>query len=330
VNVATPGVSVKLNSNLVPNGWVRGSFLFSPDNTKVAYRADQEKVDTLELYLVDVATPGVSKKLNSTLVTGGNVYTSFAFSPDSATVGYIADQETDETLELFATAVATPGVTNKLNGVLIAAGDVCRFEFSPDSTRVAYCADQETDGVLELFTTPLASPGQSAKVNPPLVAGGKVTSGYDFGPDSSYIVYAAQQDAPTRTDLYRVEFATLGVATKLNTSMVVGGNVVGFHVSPDGKAAGYIANQEDAATYEVYQADFLTPGAVTKLSAPMKATGAFSFRYASDGKQIVYVADQESDAAELFNVDLAAPGAAVKLNGTLTAGGEVFDYAVVQ
>jgi Tol biopolymer transport system component len=301
--------------------------VFSPDGTRVAYRADQEVVDRLELFLVDIANPGVSKKLNSPLVAGGNVYTSFAFSPDSTTVGYVADQDTDETLELFSAAVATPGTTHKLNGALTAGGDVCRFEWSPDSTRVAYCADQDTDEKMELYTVPLTSPGQSTKVNPPLVSGGKVTSGYDFGPDSSYIVYAAAQESATRIDLYRADIATLGSATKLNASLPAGGNVVGFHVSPDGAHVGYTANQDTAEVYEIYQATFATPGAVQKMSAPMKETGVFTFRYSADGGQIVYLADQESDAAEIFRVDVANLGVATKLNGSLVTGGEVWDYA---
>ena len=51
------------------------------------------------LYLVNVASPGVSQKINSPLVSGGNVFTGFAFSPDSSTVGYVSDQDTDEMLE---------------------------------------------------------------------------------------------------------------------------------------------------------------------------------------------------------------------------------------
>jgi len=327
VNVAQPGISKKLSASLTPNGWVRAGFVFSPDGTRVAYRADQEVLDRLELFLVDVAQPGVSKKLSSPLVAGGNVYTSFAFSPDSTTVGYVADQETDETLELFSAPVATPGTTHKLNGPLTAGGDVCRFEWSPDSKRVAYCADQDTDEKMELYTVPLTSPGLSTKVNPPLVSGGKVTSGYDFGSDSSYIVYAAAQDSATRIDLYRADIATLGSATKLNAELPAGGNVVGFHVSPDGAHVGYTANQDAAEVYEIYQATFATPGTIQKMSAPMKMTGVFTFRYSTDGGQIVYLADQDSDASEIYRVDVANLGVATKLNGALVTGGEVWDYA---
>ncbi len=324
VNVASPGVSVKLNPSLVSGGWIRSGFEFSPDGTKVLYRADQEVVDRLELYTVDVASPGSSHKVNSALVSGGNVYSAFSFSPDNKTIAYVADQDTDEQLELYIAAAATLGTTQKMNGVLIPDGDVCRYEWSPDSKRIAYCADQETDGVLELYTVALDQAGQSVKMNPPLVSGGAVTSGYSFSDDSSFLVYAAKQDAPARTDIYRVNIATPGVTTKVNASLVSGGNVVGFRISNDGARVAYVANQENADVYEVYQADFLTPGTATKLSGKMSATGAYRVRYSADGLHAVYMADQDSDAAELYHVDLAVPGQSSKLNGTLAAGGEVW------
>ncbi len=330
VNVANPGVSMKLNGALVPGGWVRSGFGFSPDGTKVVYRADQEVVERLELYTVDVASPGNSHKVNSTLVSGGNVYTAFSFSPDSKTIAYVADQDTDEQLELYSAAAATPGTTLKMNRTLIPDGDVCRYEWSPDSKRIAYCADQETDGVMELYTVALDQPGQSVKMNAPLVSGGAVTSGYSFSEDSSFMVYAAKQDAPARTDIYRVNIATPGVTTKVNVALVSGGNVVGFRISKDGTRVAYVANQENADIYEVYQADFLTPGVATKLSGTMKATGAYRARYTADGQHVVYMADQDSDAAEIYHVDLAAPGQSTKLNGTLATGAEVWDFALAQ
>lgn len=330
VNVANPGVSTKLSAPLIPGGWVRTGFSFSPDGTKVVYRADADQVDTLELFVVNVASPGVAKQVNPALTGGGNVYTAFGFSPDSARIAYIADQDADEVLELYAVNVATPGTSSKLNGALVANGDVCQFEFSPDSTRVAYCADQEKDGTLELYTVPFASPGQSVKMNPPLVSGGAVTAGYEFSPSGSYLVYAAKQEVSTRVDLFRVDVALPGVSQKINASLTSGGNVVSFRIRPDGEQVSYVANQENADKYELYAANFATPGAVTKLSAPQAAGGLFTFEYSGDGTQVTYLADQDSEESEIYRVDIASPGLSTQLNGTLVTGGEVWDFTLAQ
>jgi Tol biopolymer transport system component len=326
VNVANPGVSTKLSAPLTAGAWVRTDFSFSPDGTKVVYRADQDQVDTLELFVVDVANPGVAKQVNPALTSGGNVYTAFGFSPDGARIAYIADQDADDVLELYAVNAAVPGTSIKLNGALVANGDVCQFEFSPDATRVAYCADQEKDGTLELYTVAFGTPGQSVKMNPPLVSGGEVTPGYEFSPDSSYLVYAAKQEVAARVDLFRVDVALPGVSQKINAALTSGGNVTGFRIRPDGEQVSYIANQEDADTYELFAASFATPGVVTKLSSPQAGGGLFTFEYSGDGSQVTYLADQEGEESEIYRVDIASPGISSQLNGALVTGGEVWDF----
>jgi len=66
--------------------------------------ADQQTDTVFELYSVPItgpATEGV--KLNGPLVLNGNVKT-FRISPDSGRVLYIADQDIDNTYELYMTS----------------------------------------------------------------------------------------------------------------------------------------------------------------------------------------------------------------------------------
>ena len=46
--------------------------------------------------------PGASTKLSPALAAGGNVHAGYQFSADSSSVLYIADQQVDERIELFA------------------------------------------------------------------------------------------------------------------------------------------------------------------------------------------------------------------------------------
>ncbi|HJY41415.1 MAG TPA: hypothetical protein VJ303_09270, partial [Steroidobacteraceae bacterium] len=328
VDLASPGASTQLSGALTPGGSVRSGYSISPDGTRVLYRADQEVVDRLELFSVTIASPGVSAKMSSQLVANGNVSSGFAFSPDSTHVAYVADQDVDGVLELYDTTVASPGVTAKLNGPLVAGGNLCNFTFSPDSQRVAYCADQETDEVTELYTVALSAPGASTKLSPALVAGGDVMAGYQFSADSSFLIYAADQQVDEQYELFRVDIAAPGVTTKMNAELVADGDVWDFKFRPDGTHVGYIATQDDLAVYELYEVAFDAPAVSTKLSAQMNGAGLWQFEYSEDSASATYSAEQDGTEPELYRVDVASPGTSTKLNSPITSGGGIWAFIV--
>ena len=146
------GPVAKLNGTLTNGGSVTpGSQLFSPDGTRVLYHADQNSDEVFELFSVS-ATGGTPVRLNGPLVLDGDVRREgLQFSPNGSRVLYTADQQTDETFELFSVA-SQGGAAVKLSGALVAGGDVADDAiFSPDGSRVLYRADQNTDEVVELY-----------------------------------------------------------------------------------------------------------------------------------------------------------------------------------
>lgn len=327
-DIGSPGAVDKVSAELTDGGWVRDGYLITPDASTVVYRADQDEKDRTELYMVDLAVPRVSYRVNGALVEGGNVYPQFKITPDGSHIGYVADQDTDDQLELYAVDVTMPGVAMKLNGPMVAEGDVCNFTFSPDSARAAYCADQDTDGTIELYTTALSAPEASLKLNPPLVAGGEVTHRYTFGNDGSFVVYVAKQDSATQAELYRVDIDAPGLAAKLNGTLVAGGNVDHFALSPDGTRVAYMANQSDPDVVNLYEVDLAHPGESIRISGQTDDLGVYSFVYESD-RHVVYTAIESSETDELYRVDVTVPGASSRLNGPLVPGGEVWSFAIV-
>ena len=167
------GAAVKLNGPLPTGGGVSSAGLtFSPDSSRVLYRADQDTDGVDELYSVP-SGGGAAVKLNGALVANGDVYSyGFQFSPDSSRVLYLADQDTDGVYEIYSVPIGG-GAAVKLNGPLSMESDVSSggLQFSPDSARVLYRADQDTDGVCELYSVPIGG-GATVKLNAPLVAGG--------------------------------------------------------------------------------------------------------------------------------------------------------------
>ena len=178
VPFATPSQSTKLSDRLI------GRFAIRPDSSGVVYGSPKiiSNQDQAELYLVPFATPGVSTKLNGPLVAGGSIQSdfdrAFRIAPDNSSVVYVADETTNNVIEIYRVLFSTPGVSTKLNGPLVAGGGVQLFDtfsITPDSSSVLYIADQTTNGAFELYRVPFTTPGVSTKLNGPLTSGGDVT-----------------------------------------------------------------------------------------------------------------------------------------------------------
>jgi len=121
---------IKPLSFLIPSGGDVLNFAWAPDGSRIAYRADQRTNDVIELF---TNTPSGNQfsnaRISGTLTSGGDV-TEFQWVPDSSGVGYIADQNTNDVYELFASLPAG-GDNTLLSGTLVSGGDVVAFEWVP-------------------------------------------------------------------------------------------------------------------------------------------------------------------------------------------------------
>src|SRR5262245_13004084 len=86
----------------------------------------------------------------------------------------------------------------------------------------------------------------------------------------------------------------------------------------------YLADQSTNGVFELFLA---STGA--KLNGPVVAggSGVTTFALTPDKSAVVYIADEKTVGVfELFRVNIATPGQSVKLNGTLTPGGDVTGF----
>lgn len=286
------GAVIRLNGTLTTGGNVT-SGRFSPDSSRVVYRADQQSDGVLEIYSVPSAG-GSAVKLNGVLTSGGTVAT-YEISPDSTRVIYLADQQVDGRVELFSVPLAGGGAT-KLNGALPAGGSVTQSLISPDSSRVVYRADEDSDNVYELFSVQLAG-GGAVKLNPALIAGGDVID-QEISPDSARVVYRADQNVDEVRELFSVPLAG-GASVQVSDDLAVGGDVLQFEIAPTSDFAFYIADLVTDGTYELFRGRLVDiAGADIRVSGPMVAGGGSAvddLAVLPDGRQAIYNADQEVD-----------------------------------
>jgi Tol biopolymer transport system component len=197
----------KLNGPLPEEGDVSfGNFAISADSSRVVYRADQETDQVFELYSVPLDGSAAPQKLNSALVEEGNVYPGgFVISADSSRVVYVADQETDEVLELYSVPIDGGAAPQKLNGPLPEGGNVSfrSFAISANSSQVVYMAEQEMDGMFELYSVPIDGGAAPQKLNGSLEASEDVVD-FAIGGDGRRVVYRVEQETDVMFELYSV------------------------------------------------------------------------------------------------------------------------------
>ena len=310
------GPVTKLNGSVagggIPHNFTRSDpFQITADSSRVVYRARGNANSNFDLFSVPLVGGAVTT-LNIGDADVGSV-AGIRLSPDSSRAVFITFGDTG--FDGLYSAPIAGGPVAKLNGPLVAGGEIGTAAISPDSSRVVYTADQDAAGVREIYSVPITG-GAATKLNPPLTPGGNVgdvfVGSFEISPDSSRVVYLADQDTDERFELYSVPLSG-GPSTKLNGSVLRQGAVL-VQISPDSSRVVYKAFQDSDAAIELYSVP-LAGGPVTKLNDDMVAGGNVAHaRLTPDGSRVVYEADQDLDQAyELYAVPLAG-GPVTKLN----------------
>ncbi len=97
---------------------------------------------------------------------------------------------------------------------------------------------------------------------------------FAISPDSARVVYLADQETDALNELWSVPLSG-GTGTKLNRTLVAGGDVQDFLISPDSDSVVYGADQ-DADTVDELLAVSITGGTVLDLNDPLVPGGEAS------------------------------------------------------
>ncbi len=322
---------VKLSGPLAPGGDVGGilppPYQISPDASRVVYHADQETDEIRELFSVPIDRGLEPVKLNGMLDPGppaGDVYL-FQLSPDGARFVYLADGDSDEVFELYGGPVDGSQPIEKLNGPLVANGDVGGSRISLDGSRVVYIADQDVDEQRELYSAPADGSSSPVKLNGSLGAGTDVGD-FQLSPDGLRVVFAVQLSLGR--DLYSVPVGGGASPVRLNGSVLA----AVFQISPDGTR---VVFPSSGFPRELYSAPTDGSQAPVKLNGALVAGGNVQSIYAPEfsispsGERVVYVADQDVDERfELYSAPIDGSAAPVKLNRALAPGDDVYQFKI--
>jgi Tol biopolymer transport system component len=291
----------RLTPALVP-GFELADFELGPRGRSVVYRAGTADERRLQLYGVPI-TGGPSLRLNPTLVEGGEV-ASYAYA-GTLRVLYLADQEVDERLELYA--VSAPPLANvRLSGALPAGETLAAFLVTRDGRSAVYRTISAAFATTGLFVVP--SDGSAAPVRLTLPDGTPARppfETYEFTPDGTAVLFREGGR------LYRAP-ATGGVTLELGADVVLAGDVVEtFQISPDGSRVAFQAH-DASGSYRLHTT--ATSGGPSGTVLVARFPGLY--RFTQDATQLVFLGTTSSfSTAELYVVS-GLGGPAVKLADT--------------
>ncbi|MCB1215017.1 MAG: PD40 domain-containing protein [Deltaproteobacteria bacterium] len=263
------------------------SYYWSPDGKKIAYTADQDTENVIELYVYNLENQEI-QKINQNLEGGKTIY-NFLWSPDSKNLAYVADQDYAGVQELFlhqegsSTAIKINPDFEEDSGKDI----YNNLKWSEDSQNLFYNGDQDTEGLTETYFFNLTSDTFYK-----LEVG--INSFY-FSNNGKSIVYIYQADPMLSSDLYLLDLSS-NQKTKINPDMVdPSNNVINFYLLPkDTSKIAYLADQDTNGFNELYlwNASDQSVTKISELPGPIPNRVYFA-KWSYDGKKIAFSADPD-------------------------------------
>ncbi len=308
-----------------PNGDVRG-FELSPDGQTVAYYADADIDDVMELYFVDVdgGTP-ISAQ------TGFPANTSFfelEWSPDSSQLAYAANPGGNSSRgfglwEVFL--VNRDGSDNrKINGSTGSPPRVAVTNptWSPDGRYVAQTvrslAPFQTTIGHNVYDTTLGTPN-STRVTPAVdwLNSEDIDYAVTWSASSDRLIYMSSFESASFMRLYSTAVDGSGTV-RLNGALTSGGDVFSYRVSPDGSQIAYVADQVVDGQYDLFVVS-ATGSNLMRMSASLGRGRVPNFDWSPDSTRIAFDDDRNiAGTRELYIATLG--GSDVRVNQPLVDG----------
>lgn len=294
-------------------------FSLSPNSQKIVFLSDINTTGRFDLYTINIDGTNLQRVNIGLTDNSQRVENNFRFSNSGRKVIYVTDEEVIGTKNIYS--VDTDGTDRlRLNQIL---GIRETYSLASDDSRIVYSTFSANP---EAHSVTLASTGDVLLNTPFNLALNAAAGVIDFkiSPDSSKVLYRANQDNGAIYDIYTVNLDGTGVRTKVNGSIVLGGVVSSFYdFSANSSKIVYIADQETDGVHELYSVN-LDGGSNVKISSPQINGGdVLFFKISLDNQKVVYLADQSTDNVnELYSVNMTGLSN-TKINSNLIAGEQI-------
>ena len=248
---------------------------------RVIYRASLERRDQFELFSAPVDGGAGLLRINGQLPIGsveGDVWR-MALSSDGVHAVYVADQETDQVVELFSVRTDGRGAPIKLCEPLAVDQHVFTFAITPDGSRVVYRIDELQGPLARLWVVPIDG-GASTPLTAPLETGGALL----VDPTGTRVVFEA--GSPRDVQLYSVPLDASSPPVSLGGPRPFGTRIT----TPDGSRVLFLSEVTGDSGAELFSVPIDGSAAAVRLDLPSVTDGGVQpFEVDALGERVVFL-----------------------------------------
>lgn len=250
----------------------------------LVFRAAKESLNSFELYKYDVALDATTK-LSGPMTAGGNVI-EFSISPDGRYVAYLADQDTDGSIELYV-APSDGGSWRKISGASTTIDLNRGIRWAPDGASLLFLTK------LALYVVD-ADGSRLYEVSEPFGPSGGFFFDGRWSSDSRYIAYVGRYTAePIADSEYRLYLHDMTAPGGADQDVLV--------YSGDSSGLNFVRWSPDSSRLAFQVAPSGTVGHILFVSkldgaAPLSLSDfAWWYEWSPDSEQVVFEEDLDRD-----------------------------------
>ena len=286
---------------VVPLSVVQPGFDLTSDGRRALYLADERADEVVELFSVDLRSLPEAKRrgtgplrvrLNPALVPGGDVR-EFKIAPDDARIVYCADQDVDQSFELYSVPADGSAPSVRLGTGQLDPFGAHDFKISAAGERVVY---RTATGIL--WSVPIGG-GVNVRLDTHIVT---PYTYFQLDPTGRRVVFLSSQPK-----LYSVPIDGSAAAILLGT------RPSSFKIAAQGGRVVFSARAATGAPLELFVAPLDGSWPMRRVSRDLVAGGAVSnltsdYEITPDGLRVLYLADAfVPGRVELFMSPLGHP-----------------------
>ncbi|MCB0422780.1 MAG: hypothetical protein KDD61_17400 [Bdellovibrionales bacterium] len=289
VTVPVEGGSIHLTP-LNPSGLQNYSLPIICSNTKKIYfMGELETVGVVELFESDFNGDNL-RKINSPLVTGGNVYNA-QLTPDCQGLFYIADQVIDNVNDVFSVDLNGGSPINLTN---LTSGTLNFMDYSPTLNKMAVVGNNDGTFKSELFTVTFGVTSSLSIVSDTLAADFPGITEARFLADDTTIMFSGTQFSASEKHVHTQSLTAPAGISQISNN----GTGAWTFLMPQeiGSSGNIVYGSLPSGSCKLYGGLAETAGSVNLLSTNINFESTFcnDFVGLSDGSQVFYPASNSS------------------------------------